>query len=450
MAKAGTNDARRMHNLKLHAFDPKTLARLGKVSPCCRISLNLIEYIIYNNIYFKLLLQYFNTDSTHFMTEACLMSEVVIKPVLTAKDRKKFIRLPWQLYKNDPNWVPPLLSDMKNTLNPKKNALLTLGPYQYYLAYLDGKPAGRIGVGIDEQLNAKKNYKSSYITLFESVNDYKVAEALFDTAVQWAKEHGAEFITGPQSPSNGDDYRGLLIKGFDTPPSLMSSYNPPIYQEFFERYGFYKQFDRNAYFIDVVNSKIPEEFVKGVEYAKERYHYRVEPLDMKHFDEQIDAIVQVFIAAWPDNWPDMVPPNPDEVRAEVAKLKPFCVPDIVFIAWNDENKPIGFAISLPDYNQVFKKMNGRLFPFGWFQFFRYRKKIDGARIFVLFTIPEYQNKGVSAAIYLEGIKAARRLGYKWADGSSIHDFNVKMNQDAIGAGGKLYKVFRIYRKDLIA
>ena len=268
--------------------------------------------------------------------------------------------------------------------------------------------------------------------------------------IRWATEHGAEFITGPQSPSNGDDFRGLLIMGFDTPPSLMSSYNPPYYQEFFEGYGFTKQFDRNAYYVDIANSNIPDEFTRGVEYAKSRYHFRVESLDMKRFDEQVDAILKVAIAAWPIDWPDMVPPTPDEVRAEVAKLKPFVVPELVYIAWNEENQPIGIAVTLPDYNQIFKRINGRLFPLGWFQFLRYKNKIDVARIFILFTIPEYWKKGVSAAIYLEGIQAARRLGYKWADGSSIHEFNVRMNQDAIGAGGKLYKVFRIYRKDLIA
>ncbi|MCL6589416.1 MAG: GNAT family N-acetyltransferase [Firmicutes bacterium] len=377
------------------------------------------------------------------------MSHIEIKPVITKKDQRKFIRLQWRLYQNDPNWVPPLILDMKNVFNPKKNALLTLGPYQYFLAYRDGQPVGRIGVGIDQHLNRVKGYKSSYLTLFESVNDYSVAKALFDHGLDWAKKNGAEFITGPQSPTNGDDYRGLLIKGFDSPPVLMSSYNPPYYQDFFEKYGFAKQFDRNAYYLDVANSPIPDKISKGVEYAKNRYEFRVAPIDMKHFKEQVEAIVQVSTAAWPEDWPDMVPPSPEEVRAEVSKLRPFIKPELVFLAWDKNNRPIGYGVTFPDYNQVIKKMNGRLFPLGWLIFLLGQKKITATRSFILFTIPEYQNKGVSSAIYLEGYITARKLGYKWADFSSIHDFNTKMNQDAVGAGGELYKIFRIYKKDLI-
>lgn len=373
---------------------------------------------------------------------------VEIRPVVTSKEKQVFIRLPWHLYKGDSNWVPPLISDMKNTLKPKKNALLNLGPYQYFLAYRADQPVGRIGVGIDNHLNEVKKFKASYLTLFESINDYEVAKTLFDTVLDWAKQQGAEFITGPQSPTNGDDYRGLLIQGFDTPPALLNSYNPPYYQEFFERYGFTKQFDRNAYFVDIIQSEVPEKFVRGVEYAKKRYGFRIEKIDMKRFDEHVDAIVRVVVAAWPENWPDMVPPTPEEVRAEVAKLKPLVDPELVYFAWDQDNHPISVAITLPNYNELLHKMNGRLWPMGWLHFLLGKKKIKSARIFALMTIPEYHNKGVSAAIYLEGIKNAKKMGYEWVDGSSIHDFNIKMNQDALGAGGKLYKVFRIYHKDL--
>lgn len=376
------------------------------------------------------------------------MEEIEIKPVVTPVDRKQFIKLSWILYKNDSNWVAPLLSDMKAVFNPKKNALLSLGPYQYFLAYRDGKVVGRIGVGIDNHLNQHKGYQSSYFTLFESINDAAVATALFDSACAWAKEHGAEFISGPQSPTNGDDYRGLLIKGFDSAPTLMNSYNPAYYQNFFENYGFTKQFDRNAYYIDIVNSEVPADFTKTVEYAKKRYGYRIAPLDMSRFKEQIEALVQVAVTSWPDDWPDMVPPTADEVRSEVTKLKPLVDPNLVFFAWDKNNKPVGVGVTFPDYNQILQKLNGRIFPLGWLKFLLGKKKIDGTRSFILFTIPEYRKKGVSAAIYLEGINTARKQGYRYGDFSTIHDFNIQMNQDAVGAGGKLYKVFRIYKKEL--
>jgi hypothetical protein len=375
--------------------------------------------------------------------------KTVIKPVLSKADQKDFTFLPWRLYRDDPNWVSPLISDMKNIFNPKKNALLTLGPAQYFLAFQDGKPVGRIGVGIDHHLNEAKGYKYSYMTLFDSINDYDAAKAIFNTATEWAAQHGAEIIIGPQSPTNGDDYKGVLIKGFDSPPVLMNSYNPSYYQSFFEQYGFDTFFDRNAYFIDIANSTLPEDFTRGVEYAQKRYGYRVAPIDMKNFDHQVDAIVKVVMAGWPDNWEDMVPPTPEEVRAEVAQLKPLVNPDLIHLAWSKEGQPIGFLVVLPDFNQVLKKINGRLFPWGWLYFLMNKSKIDALRIVILFTVPEYQKKGVSASTYLEGMKAAKRLGYKWADASTIHSFNTSMNQDVVGAGGKLYKIFRVYRKNLV-
>lgn len=374
---------------------------------------------------------------------------IEIRPVVNAGDRRTFIRLQWTLYKNDPNWVPPLIEDMKNVFNVKKNALLSLGPYQYFLAYSDCQPVGRIGVGMDNHLNEVKKFKSAYLTLFECINDFEVAKTLLDTALSWVKEQGAEFITGPQSPTNGDDFRGLLIQGYDTPPALMNSYNPPYYQMFFEQYGFTKQFDRNAYYIDITHSEIPEKFLRGVEYAKKRYGFRIAKLDMKHFDAHVDAVAKILVKSWPENWPDMVPPTSEEITAEVAKLKPLIDPELVYFAWDKNNQPISVAITLPNYNEVLQKMNGRLWPTGWLHFLLGKKKIKSARIFVLMTIPEYHSKGVSSSIYLEAVINAKKMGYEWADGSSIHDFNVKMNQDAIGAGGKLYKVFRVYLKDLI-
>ena len=143
--------------------------------------------------------------------------------------------------------MPPLLMDMHNTLNAGKNILLQLGPHRFLVAYRKGKPVGRLGVGIDKCLNKAKEEELSYLTLFESINDYSVAEALFNAGLTWLLEQGAKVVTGPQSPTNGDDYRGLLVKGFGLPPVLLNSYNPPYYVTFFDKYGFQKDFDRNAY-----------------------------------------------------------------------------------------------------------------------------------------------------------------------------------------------------------
>ncbi|MGQ9779938.1 MAG: GNAT family N-acetyltransferase [Bacillota bacterium] len=371
---------------------------------------------------------------------------VRIKPVKTLRDKRTFINLPWKLYKDDPNWVPPLKLDMWNTLNPKKNALLRLGPYQYFLAYRGREPVGRIGVGIDEHLNQVKGFKGGYITLFESINDYEVAEALFDAACNWLKERGMEFVTGPQSPSNGDDYRGLLYRGFDSPPVIYASYNPPYYVEFFERYGFRKDFDRNAYFL--VLDEVPQEMRRGVEYAKRRYKFYTRRLDLKNIQKELAGINEVLQAGWPQEWPDMVPPTFEEIQAEYKKLLPFADPDLLWVAENDEGKIIGFFVALPDYNQCFARMNGRLFPIGFLKFLWLKRRLKSGRTFIMFVHPDYHNKGVSAALYLSAFDAAKAKGYTHGEGSSIHEFNVKMNRDAQSLGAKLYKIYRVYRKEL--
>lgn len=373
-------------------------------------------------------------------------SKLDIKVVQSGRDRRRFIELPWMIYKNEPNWIPPLLSDMHNTLNPRKNALLRLGPNRFYIALRDGVAIGRLGVGMNNRLNEAKKHKLSYITLFESIEDYDVASALLDTGISWLREQGAETVTGPQSPSNGDDYRGLLIDGFSTPPVLLNSYNPPYYASYFERYGFTKQFDRYAYYYDLTIDPL-QRLSRGVALAKKRYGFKERMLDMKKLDREMKIIKEVVERSMPD-WPDMIPPGQDEIDAEVAKLKQLAIPELVMFVDNSAGDCLGFSVALPDYNQVLARLNGRLLPVGFLKYLWYRRRITGVRMFALFVTPQGRRRGVSAALYYYTMRNAQRLGYTYGEGSTIHEFNVRMNLDARKAGGKLYKVYRVYQMPL--
>lgn len=371
---------------------------------------------------------------------------LAITPVSTRGERRAFVDLAWRLYKGDPNWIPPLRTDILKTLSPKHNALLRLGPYCYFLARREGEVVGRIGCGIDTLLNKAKGLNLGYITLFESIKDYQVAEALFDAATGFLRRHGAEKVTGPQSPSNGDDYRGLLVEGFDGPPALLASYNPPWYQDYFEQYGFTKQFDRLGFWFTL--DEIPEKLIRGVELAEKRYKFTVRPVDLKNIESEILAIKHIADKATPEEWPDMISPSLEEVRAEVKKLLPLVVPELVYIAEAEDGEPVGLSIALPDYNQVIKHMNGKLFPLGWAKYLYYKRKITLVRLFALMVVPEYHRKGVSAALYRYSIEAAQKLGYVAGDASSIHEFNLKIYNDALGSGGKPYRRFRVYQLKL--
>ncbi len=372
--------------------------------------------------------------------------DLLIKPVQNRQDRRSFIDLPWYLYKDDPQWIPPLIIDMDNTLNPNKNALLRLGPSAFFLAIRNNQVVGRIGTGMDLRLNKEKNKELGYITLFESVDDYQVAHTLLAKATKWLREQQAEIVTGPQSPSNGDDYRGLLIEGFDSPPVLLNSYNPPYYADFLERFGFKKQFDRYAYYYDLSDGP-SDRLSRGVALAQKRYRFSVRKIDMKNLDQERIVIKNVIDQSMPD-WPDMIPPSEDELIAEVEKLKQIAVPELVLFIESQEGECLGFSVALPDYNQVLKYLNGRLLPFGFLKYLWYKKKITGIRLFALFVTPHGRRRGVSAALYYYTMINARRLGFTHGEGSTIHEFNARMNIDAQKAGGKLYKTYRVYHMEL--
>lgn len=369
-----------------------------------------------------------------------------VRTVQTWRDRKAFVTLPWKIYRDDPNWIPPLLIDMYNTLDPKKNALLRLGPNRFFVVYKEGHPVGRIGVGIDRRLNEAKGVNLGYLTLFESIEDFDVARTLFDAGLNWLRLEGVETVTGPQSPSNGDDYRGLLIKGHDSAPVLLNSYNPQYYAGFFDQYGFIKDFDRNAYFFDISKGP-PERLNRGVAMAQKRYGFKVRPINLKQLDKEVLVMKKILDQSMPD-WPDMIPPSMDELEAEVDKLKQLAVADFIIFIEGSEGEPAGFSVALPDYNQVLARMNGRLFPLGLLKFLWYRRKISGIRVFALFVTPYWRKRGVSAALYYHTMLNAYRMGYTYGEGSTIHEFNTKMNLELTKVGGDLYKIYRIYRLDL--
>lgn len=369
--------------------------------------------------------------------------------IVEIKDRqglKKFIDFAWDIYKGDSCWVPPLKSDMMDTLTGKNNPLFKNGPHTFFMVYRYGKPAGRILTGINENLNKKKNRNEGYISLFECVDDEEISCALFDAALSWLKARGVTCVKGPVSPTNGDDYRGLLVEGFDGPPVLMNSYNPPYYVSLFEKSGFKKHLDLYAYYYDLSIIDL-DRYARPVEYAMKRYDFRVEPIKLKYIEREMLDIKQVLDAAMPEEWEDLTPPSIEEIKAEARKLRHLADPNLIYIARNG-CRPIGFSVALPDYNQVLRHLNGRIFPWGFLKFLWLKRKISGGRLFVLFVIPEYRKKAVSSAILFKTLQAAKARGYIYGEGSTIGETNTSMIRDAEGMGGKHYRTYRIFYKDL--
>ncbi|HEX2944457.1 MAG TPA: hypothetical protein VHT96_00700 [Clostridia bacterium] len=371
-----------------------------------------------------------------------------IKPVVTKAEMKQFLILPWKIYKNDKNWVPPLLSDIKKSLDPVKNPALQKIIHQLFLACVDGEPVGRIYAGIDTNLNQKKHMNMAFFSMFETINDDETAHSLFEAATEWAKRSGADFICGPcaVTGTDGDENKGLLVDCFDRPPVLMNSYNPSYYTELIENYGFVKDYDVFAYYMDKANT-FQKDPGKVIEYAQKRYDFRVDTLNLKDIEGEVRAIKQVMDKAMPDEWPDLVPPTLEEVRDMAKRLVPLAEPEIIPIARHGD-EAIGFGIALPDYNQVLIHLNGRITPLGALKYLWYKHKISTARMFVMFVVPEFRSKGVSYALYYTAFNNAVKKGFTSGEASTIGETNLRMRADIEGTGAQHYKTYRIYRKEL--
>jgi len=371
---------------------------------------------------------------------------VSIRELTTKRDIRDFVELPWSIYQGDPRWVPPLRSNVWSIVTGKDNPLLQHGPHALFLAEQGQRVVGRVMACIDQHLNAIRGRGWGYFSLFES-HDLPAAARLLETCEAWLRERGCRVCRGPVSPDNSDGYRGLLVDGFDSPPALLESYNPPHYADFIESCGYHGDGDDRLSYHHQIPQRIPQEILTAVEYARTRWGFRVDRADLKQLDAELASLKTIMDAAMPA-WPDMVPPSLEELRLMARQLLPIADADFIYVARTNSGEPIGFLLGLPDYNQVLKHLDGTLFPLGWAKLLWYRRKIDAVRVFVLFVVPSWQKRAVTHAMFLEVARACHRRGIGLVTGSTIVESNGPMNQVAKGVGGRLHKRYRTYEKPL--
>lgn len=373
-----------------------------------------------------------------------------IKKVEDEQDLMEFIKFPWRVYRDDPYWVPPLISERKDFLDPQKNPFFEHSEVELFLAQRNGETIGTVAAIINDNHNAFHEEKAGFFGLFEVIEDYAVADGLLTTARDWVKAKGMDVIRGPMNMSINDEC-GLLVDGFDSSPVVMMTYNPRYYVNLIERFGFVKAKDLYAYIVstDIFNSKIeniPSKFLRVAEIAQKRAGVRVRKINMKDFDAEVEKAKVVYNSAWEKNW-GAVPMTDAEFDHLAHGLKQFLDPDLLLLAEVDD-RPVGIFVGLPDVNQPLLHVNGRLFPFGWIKYLWYRRKIDILRGLIMGVIAEYRERGVDALMYVEAAKEAFRKGYKRCEMSWILEDNVMMNRIIQRIGGEVYKTYRIYEMDL--
>jgi GNAT superfamily N-acetyltransferase len=367
---------------------------------------------------------------------------IAIKKVETSRDLRRFIRFAWRVYAGDPNWVPPLIVDMKDRLNRKTHPFFEHGEADYFLALRNGKPAGRIAAVVDRHHNECHDEKTAFFGLFESLDDPEVARSLLDTAAAWGLERGMDTLRGPANLSMNVEC-GFLLEGFDKPPAVMMPYNPRYYHALLEASGFVKAKDLYAFHMKRSRERQAraEEILSRLR-ASDKFTFR----SPRRADLPSEArrIAEVYNEGWRNNW-GFVPWTEAEMDHLVRNLARLADLDLVLFA-EDQGRTAGFAFALPDYNQVLARMNGRLLPFGILKFMTGRRSITGVRALVFGVKPEYMRTGLAYLLYDEFEKAIIRKGYEWCELSWQLEDNHAINRFAASIGAVLYKKYRIYEK----
>jgi len=372
-----------------------------------------------------------------------------IRKVENEQDRMKFIKLPWSIYKGDPFWVPPLIFDVRKNLDPAKNPFFKHAEVALFIAEKDGIDVGRIAAIKNDNHNNFHKDKAGFFGFFESIDDEEVSDLLLDEACKWVKDKGFDEILGPVNPSTNDEC-GLLVDGFDSYPVFLMPYNPRHYESKITGFGFEKTKDLYAYYIpsEVINdAKLMAKLERMSGLIKKRSDVTTHKLDMKNLASEIRKIEEIYNSAWEANW-GFVPITTAEFDYMAESLKMIVDPDLVMFA-EVGGVPAGFTLSLPDFNQVLKKMNGRLLPFGFLKILMGKKKIDFLRVIIMGVKPEFQKKAIDSVFYLETIKNGNKNGYTGAEISWVLEDNMPMRMTAEKLGARIYKTYRIFRKSLI-
>lgn len=374
-------------------------------------------------------------------------SQLQIVHVSGRRDLDRFIKLPYRLHRGTP-WVPPLLIERREFLDRAKNPYFQHAEAEYLLAVRDGEVVGRITVQIDHRWDEYQGGSDAQFGFIDSIDDPEVFQTLFGAAEEWARAKGRKRMIGPMDFTTNDEC-GLLIDGYDLHPMILEPWHPPYYRDQIEALGYGKAMDLQMWDLQVGTLAEGEMFTPMIHAAAEemeKHGVIVRNMRRRELDKEIARFMEVYNEAWGKNW-GFVPITDAEVEFQAKNLKQILSEEWAMIAERD-GEILGAALTLPDINQVLKKMNGRLLPFGWLKFLLGKRKIDQVRVFALGVKPEYQHLGIAAAFYIRHLETAKRTGVGGGDQGWILETNKPMNKAMEGMGGTVVKRYRLFEKTL--
>ena len=375
-----------------------------------------------------------------------------IRPLADRKQFTEFFQFPWRHYADDPNWVPPLLSMRRRLLDTARHPAWRYMDGEFFAAWRDAQMVGTVAAFINHEHNRYHQENIGFFGMFETVNDREVAAGLLDAAGRWVRSQGADAIRGPANFTTNEEC-GLLIKNFDR-PMVMMSYNPPYYQELVEAAGFEKVMDVHCMYMDralIEASDTLTRLEKLVKRAARRSGITVRHFKARHKKAEFKLFRDIYNAVWMENW-GFIPMNDEELAALVADLGMLVEPELAFFA-EIAGEPVGFALSIPDFNEALHQAYPRPGIPEWFTLaqvawhWKVRRAIKGVRMPLMGVKKEHRNKGIELAMFLELMKALLPSRYDYLDSGWILETNPLISI-SLNLGSRIYKTHRFYQKSL--
>ncbi len=371
---------------------------------------------------------------------------------------KAFVEVPWRLYRADPNWTPPLRGELLGSRLLGLTGLLTPAhPYHrdaqvtHFLARAGRRLLGRVAAAVNRRFDEHYRVKMGFFGLFECVDDFQVAKALLDRAREWLEDRGATAMRGPggYSTATHEPYQGVLIDGFDTPPTVELTHNPPYYGELLERYGLRKVKDYHAYIIPAGGVPRPERLARLAARVRGRRGIETRPADMRRLREEVGLIVEVYNAAWARNW-GFLPLTEAEADAMAESLGLVADPDLVRFAYV-RGKLAAVIGAIPDPNVPLKPRWRPVLDMDLVRALRLlltRRRIDKLRLMFFGIKPAFRRLGVDVVLYHELVELAWNRGYRACEASMLLEDNDLILRASEAMGGRRYKTWRIYELPL--
>jgi GNAT superfamily N-acetyltransferase len=375
------------------------------------------------------------------------MSSIEIIPAVNSRQRRAFLTFPWRVYKEDPLWVPPLISERMKAIDPETGTFFLRGDAEFFTAWRDGRMVGTICAAEDGPTNQVRGKRECVFGFCEFVEDYDVFSALVEHVREWGQQRGLDSLLGPFHLDYEDGY-GVLVRGRDRPAALMCGHSPEYYLAFYHRYGFTPARPANlAFAIDLTDSRQMERLSRIADRLRARGGITVRSVNFEDWDAEIDRVHHLLLEAlsWSDNG---IPWRRDALESMVEPFRAIADPDLILFAEVD-GKTVGWFPGVPNLNEIFIKVNGLRYPWNYLQLLLgMRTRPKSLAIKSVLVLPEYQKKGAAVLLFDEMARRARSKGYEWADMSITSEDNPDTVQLSERMGAVEYKRWQVFSLEI--